>query len=222
MDRIEGQVADSRKLAKQILSWITCATRHLTTAELQHALAVEIGESELDGENLPEIEDMISTCAGLVTVEQETRIIRLVHYTTEEYFKRTRNHWFPDVEVDIARTCVSYLSFDTFKSGSCQTDDEFERRLRLNPLYCYAVGSWSYHVHVASLERDRLILTFLKSEAKVSASTQAMMILHLYHNSRSVAKQITGGHLAAYLGLKEAMAALLEDGHCPDTKDTHL
>jgi hypothetical protein len=66
--------------------WITCAKRSLTTAELQHALAVEIGEPKLDEDNLLEIEDMVSMCAGLVTVDEESKIIRLVHYTTQEYF----------------------------------------------------------------------------------------------------------------------------------------
>jgi hypothetical protein len=56
MDRIKGQIQNSRELAYQTLSWITCAKRPLTTLDLQHALAVEVGECELDGENLPEIE----------------------------------------------------------------------------------------------------------------------------------------------------------------------
>ena len=58
MERIKGQKTGFQELAKQVLSWITCAKRLLTTSELRHALAVEIGESELDEENLPEIEDM--------------------------------------------------------------------------------------------------------------------------------------------------------------------
>lgn len=82
MERIEGQVTDQKDLAKQVLSWITYARRPLTTIELQHALAVEAGEAHLDEENLPQIEDMVSVCAGLVTVDDESGIIRLVHYTT--------------------------------------------------------------------------------------------------------------------------------------------
>src|SRR5712692_3264275 len=51
MERIEGQRADEEELAKQVLSWITCAKRPLTTLELEHALAIETGESQLDTEN---------------------------------------------------------------------------------------------------------------------------------------------------------------------------
>ena len=89
MERIVGQEGGLRELVKKVLSWVTCAKRPLTTLELQHALAVEIGTSELDEENLPEIEDMVSLCAGLVTVDRESNVIRLVHYTTQQYFERT-------------------------------------------------------------------------------------------------------------------------------------
>lgn len=95
MDRINKQEQGRMDLAKQVLFWITCAKRPLATSELQHALAVEVGEPKLDKENLPQIEDMVSVCTGLVTVDEESGIIRLVHYTTQEYFKRTRERWFP-------------------------------------------------------------------------------------------------------------------------------
>jgi hypothetical protein len=128
MERIEGQIADSQKLAKEVLSWITCAKRPLTTSELQHALAVEVGESKLDEDNLPEVEDMVSVCAGLVTVDEESDIIRLVHYTTQEYSERTWVSWFPNAQRDIATTCVTYLLFNTFETGFFPTDEKFEER----------------------------------------------------------------------------------------------
>ncbi|KAF2181001.1 hypothetical protein K469DRAFT_692519 [Zopfia rhizophila CBS 207.26] len=82
MERIEGQLADEEKLVKQVLSWIICIKRPLTTSELEHAFAVETEESQLDEENLCRVEDMVSVCAGLVTVDGKSGIIWLVHYTT--------------------------------------------------------------------------------------------------------------------------------------------
>src|SRR5277367_5976341 len=115
MERIEGQAADSEELAKQVLSWIACAKRPLTTSELQHALAVEAKEPQLDKENLCQVEDIVSVCAGLVTVDEESGIIRLVHYTTQEYFERTQSQWFPNTHTNITIICVSYLSFNEFE-----------------------------------------------------------------------------------------------------------
>lgn len=132
-ERIDSEMPGFRLLGRKILSWITCAKRPLTTSELQHALAVKISDTELDKDNLREIEDMVSACAGLLTIDEESNIIRLVHYTTREYFERTQNQWFPNAEPEIATICVTYLSFNIFESGFCQTGVQFEERLWSNP-----------------------------------------------------------------------------------------
>ena len=220
MERIECQVADSQELAKQVLSWIICAKRPLTTLELRHALAVEIGESELDEENLPEIEDMVSVCAGLAIVDEESDIIRLVHYTTQEYFERTQMSWFPNAQTDITKTCVTYLLLNAFETGICPTDMEFWARLRSNVLYDYAARNWGHHARAAAAEVEKLILDLLENEAKASGSSQAMMVSGRYSNhSQTIPRQMTGVHLAAYFGLVEVTTALLKNGHDADSKD---
>jgi ankyrin repeat protein len=222
MERIEGQVTDSQVLAKQILPWITCAKRPLTTLELQHALAVEIDEHELDEENLSDIEDVISVCAGLVTVDEQSSIVRLVHYTTQEYFERTQKTWFPHAETDIAETCLTYLSFDIFATGLCTTEEEFERRLQLNALYDYAAQNWGYHARAASTKVEQSVLGLLESEAKVSSCTQALLTSKGYYGYTHIGPgRMTGLHLAAYFGLKDAIIALLKNRHDPNLKDVY-
>ncbi|KAF1362415.1 hypothetical protein EJ07DRAFT_106802, partial [Lizonia empirigonia] len=91
--RIDGQFQNDRTLAKNVLSWISYAQRPLTTRELCHALAVEEGDEELDLDNIPDVEDILSVCAGLVTVDEESQIVRLVHYTTQDYLEGIREEW---------------------------------------------------------------------------------------------------------------------------------
>ncbi|KAL6406233.1 hypothetical protein AUP68_10402 [Ilyonectria robusta] len=221
MDRLERQGPKSVEFAKQVLSWITRAKRPLTTTELQHALGVEVGESKLDEENLPHIEDMVSVCAGLVTVDEESGIIRLVHYTTQEYFERAQERWFPDVETDITKTCVTYLSFSIFESGFCQVYDELQERLTLNQLYDYAAHNWGHHARKA-LTLPRAVVDFLECEAKVQASSQVLMTHNRWspNYSREVLRQMTGLHLAAYFGIQEAVNVLLYR-YCPNLGDSY-
>lgn len=206
MKRIEGQVSDQKELAKQVLSWVTCAKRPLNTEELQHALAVEAGETELDEDNIPALEDMVSVCAGLVTVDEESHIIRLVHYTTQEYLERTQKQWFPTAEDEILKVCLNYMSFSTFDSGVCHTDSSFEERLLLNPLYSYATHYWGVHARQVSTY-DETIVSFLESEAKVQAAIQALfgekrIIGDRGSNySQETPKRMTGLHLAGYFGI---------------------
>ncbi|KAH8746436.1 ankyrin repeat-containing domain protein [Hyaloscypha finlandica] len=225
MERINGQQAGFQLLAKNVLSWITCAKRPLTIRELQYAIVVEVGEAKLDNDNLPEIGDMVSVCAGLVTIDEESGIIRLVHYTTQEYFELTQKRWFPDAETDIANTCVTYLLFDTFKSGLCPTDEEFEARLRDNAIYDYAARNWGHHARKAPLT-SQMMMEFLESDSKVEASIQALMATKRYPShanySQEFPRYITGSHLAAHLGLEDAIKKLLIRGHKLDLKDSDL
>ncbi len=147
------------------LSWIVCAKRPLTTLELRHALAVEDGDLELGEDNLHETEEVVSVCAGLVTVDEESDNIRLVHYTTQKYFERTQTRWFPQAQTAIATTCVIYLSFDAFKTGSRPTDEDFDARLRLNPLYHYAASNWGDYVRTA-LTQEKLIVDHFESKTR--------------------------------------------------------
>ncbi|KAJ5359300.1 uncharacterized protein N7496_011713 [Penicillium cataractarum] len=194
--------------------------RRSLTSELQHTLAVEPGRSKLDEDNIPQI--MVEVCAGLVTVDEESNIIRLVHYTTQEYFERTRNQWFPDAESDIAKTCITYLSFSALESGLCETDNEFEEILESNKLYDYAASNWGHHARLASISSNE-VMDFLQCEAKVIASSQALMAVkrHSWQSNYSaqVPRRITGRHLAAYFGIQEAVKAFLDEG-LPDIKDS--
>ena len=223
MDRINSQVTDFKELAHQVLSWIFCAKRPLTTRELQHALAVEVGESELNEHKLPEIEDMVTVCAGLVTIDEESGIVRLVHYTTQEYFEQTQNSWFPKAEDEIAKICITYLSFRVFESGFCETSSDFEDRLQRNPLYDYAARNWGYHACPASAEVEHFVTVFLNLEVKVSSSSQAMMATRVDghpHEFRHVPRKVIGVHLAAHFGLLETMISLIKDQDGLEFQDT--
>ncbi|CAG8976236.1 hypothetical protein HYALB_00012003 [Hymenoscyphus albidus] len=227
MVRIEGQIADEEELAKQVLSWITCAKRPLTTTELQHALAIETGESKLDQDNLPDIEDLVTVCAGLVTVDEQSNIIRLVHYTTQEYFRRSQGQWFPGAEANITESCIAYLSFEMFLQGSCQTDEEFEERVQSNQLFAYAAQNWGHHGCMAVTSDHDLGVTvadFLKKEANVSASSQGLFAVKRWSGdsrySQRTPKNITGVHLAAYFGIKSVVQLLLDNAFEADSQDT--
>ncbi|OAA65130.1 Ankyrin repeat-containing domain protein [Akanthomyces lecanii RCEF 1005] len=225
MERINRQEPIWKELAMQVLSWITCAKRPLTASELQCALAVEIAESDLDTENLPQIEDMVSVCAGLVAVDDESDIIRVVHHTTQEYFDRKRNEddWFSDVQSEMMEICVTYLSFDEFKSGPCQTDDGFELRLKSYQFYHYAANNWGHHARQAST-LCQAVIEFLEREVKLEASVQALMAVKGWsaHSgySQDVSRQITGLHLAAYFGIEEAVRTLLRKKVNVEPKDS--
>jgi hypothetical protein len=209
--RIENQRQGSRELAKKMLFWIVFAKRPLTTEELRHALAVEPRRRSLDMRNLYLIEDMVRSCAGLVTIDQESNIIRLVHYTTQEYFQRRRLESFQDVQRDIISTsCLTYLLYDVFANGYL-TYSDLKCRFEQNAFFEYAAQNWAYHMQDAQQSTIDLALEFLMDDGKVSASSQALFPYR-------APQQFCGMHLVAFFGLNDIMMRLLEKKE-PDTKD---
>ena len=211
IQRIKGQLRGDYELAKKVLSWITYAQRPLMTAEICCALAVELGEKELDPENVPDVEDLVSVCAGLVVVDEESAIIRLVHYTTQEYFERIREEWNPSAQLDIASTCLTYLSFGTFRSGSCSTDKEFKERLRQSKFLDYAAKHWGQHTLTVQDKVCELASPFLLHSGSISCAAQVMSVPdYEYRNySQGYHSKTTGLHLTAQFELSRLSQKLL-------------
>ncbi|PGG98794.1 hypothetical protein GX51_06590, partial [Blastomyces parvus] len=215
MERIRNQKRDYSDLAIRTLSWITFAKRPLTGLELQHALAVMENTSALDERNITDIELIISVCAGLVTIDKESDIIRLVHYTTQEYLERTQKNSLPNAHTDITKTCVTYLSFGIFETGYCPNKDALTQRFESNILYQYAAWNWGYHASKSSIEEGKLVMNLLQSTAKRSACSQAMLNKSWFISST----KMTGLHITAYFGLEKAASALLGRNADIESKD---
>jgi ankyrin repeat protein len=239
--RIRSQRDGFRRLAEDTLLWLTCTKRLLTILELRHALAVQPGNSEFDENDLEDANVITSVCAGLVTVDKESNIIRLAHETTREFlqthifcltvkseedpilFDRQRNKIaMMQAHKYLAITCVAYLSFDIFESRSCKTT-LLKKILQSHPFYDYATHNWGHHARVASIKKDKMILDFLENDEKVSASSQAMMTSKAYIGyNKETPWKMAGMHLAAIFGLScEIIISLLERSHGLNVRDTY-
>ncbi|KAL3496633.1 hypothetical protein BJX62DRAFT_250414, partial [Aspergillus germanicus] len=212
MNNIQSQRQGLRELATKVLSWICCSRRLLLARELQHALAVKDKHTDFDKMSIPDMGLIVSVCKGLVIVDGERGTIRLVHYTTQQYFERTWQQWFHDAHERLAETTLRYLTFDTFESGSCPTGTEFKARLDQYVLYDYAARNWAYHVRIASFEETSLVLKLLEDENRLSGSAQAMFAERSQVRSERSPRGMTGLHVAAYFGLAKTV-----DLECSDS-----
>jgi len=197
MQRIMSQVTDQAELGSQVLAWIIHARRQLTTWELQEALGVEVGERTFDSDNRPDIDDIVSACAGLVTVDAHGTI-RLVHFTTKEYFRRTRYVWFPDAETMITNICTTYLSLDAGSIGPLVFDT-------------YAAKNWGYHAQLAPPALPQILVFLRQTEHVAKAATSLRLPKNTWSNDVSLPAPASALHVAAFFGLEAAIGALLED-----------
>ena len=98
----------------------------------------------------------------MVTVDRESHVIRLVHYTTQEYFERVRNEIFPTIQVEITKACINYLRLEDFGSDEytqgknyIKVNDELHSKY---PFLDYAGKHWGHHARgeTENLVRDEI------------------------------------------------------------------
>ncbi|RSL97643.1 hypothetical protein CDV31_012921 [Fusarium ambrosium] len=216
MQRIQDQDEHQVVLAHRVLYWISYTLRPLTIAELRHALAVEPGDDDLDEDGLYETRDIVSVCAGLVTIDEESDQIRLVHYTTQSYFKRIGSARFPEAPSTIAKTCLTYLAFRPFAERYCSSDQEFTNRLDKYPFLRYAASYWGDHVRdEADLDVRELALDYLGNNISILSAKQAidwtMSSFGWYYGSGGSVGNFTRLHAVASFGLVGLALDLLAD-----------
>lgn len=212
LQRIDSQNGDDREMAYTVLSWLCYAHRPLTLPELQHALAVDTDCLDFDPQSVTEQDLLISICAGLVTIDPESGIVRLVHYTAQEFFERIREERFPNAQRSIVLTCIQYLSFGAL-SGYYRTRDDVEQRFSQYPFLAYAASYWGYHLR-GPLEKtlSDCVLIFLADTLKVSGSSQILLLLTCGWETEPSAseEEAFGMNIAAYFGLDYIIMLLLD------------
>ena len=218
-------------LANKILAWVIFARRPITIEELRCALAVELGDSDLNEEGLLDRGYLLSVCGGLVMTNGDTEIVRFIHYTLQEYFERARHLELSSAQTYLATTCITYLSFSTFASQvrseisdkdeiGClyQVWDATEDLKRQDSLVMYASKHWGDHARECG-SQDRAIRTIVRRflTLKTNVSFSKVMV-----SQRRAAYQevVSDLHMAAAFGIEWLVEELLQQGASVDTRDS--
>ena len=183
-NRVNDQNRDSRHDAKKALCWLSCSFRQLRVQELRHALATRRGDKAMYEENLMNFDRLVRSCVGLVAVDTRSQIVRLIHQTAQDFFETRASEYFPDAHTRLTRTCLTYLLFDEFSQGPCDTTSALEdpiattriisTRLKRKPFMDYAAQHWGDHARGRETERalEHEILDFLRTPRALASSVQ--------------------------------------------------
>jgi hypothetical protein len=83
----------------------------MTISELQHALAVEIDDEEFFEDGISPEHILTSSCAGLVALDPNTKIVRFINMSIREYLSKMDDPLQLDPQLYILRICTRYLRF---------------------------------------------------------------------------------------------------------------
>ena len=217
LKRILEQAQNRSDLAIRIIGWVSHAERNLKVDELKHALAVEKGAHSIDEEDLTSTKIILQVCIGLLIFDSESGTFRFIHYTAHEYFRQLHQQ-FAGIQLDIAETCLTYLTYQSICEGPCSTVEALRRRYESMPLLSYAAQCWGHHAVKVEREMGAQILQALKHDSIRPSSFQALQYRELNKADLAAAlfESLPAGlkplHVAAYWNLSLTGKVLLEDG----------
>jgi Ankyrin repeats (3 copies)/Ankyrin repeats (many copies) len=213
MNRIWTQDDEDVKLAGQVLSWISYALRPLTIIEIQHALAVEPGDEDFDEDALPDQDILVSVFAGLVAIDQESNIIRLVHYTTRSTLSVSGPYGSRMLRLGLQRLAlrISHLICLLTAHAVATKNSRFGCINIPSSLMPPNIGGDHARGEVEE-KIEEPALKFLKHESKVICFIQVLYLLRnqYFRNSQNFPYHVNGLHIAAFTGLSRIAQLLLE------------
>jgi len=214
LDRIREQKGNRVKLGMEALMWISCSERPLKAEELCHALAVEVETTDLNIDNTPSIRTLLGCTLGLVTVDEQSSVVRLVHFTLQEYLAAHPN-LFVTPHAMMAEICLTYLNFQFV----CQFSATLGTIPSAMSLIHYASCYWGFHARKDATKRaKRLALQLLQRDANhisahilLSERTVDFLSSEDRHYGKHPDLQgYSGLHCIAYMGIAEIAIAMVD------------
>ena len=144
IERIEAQGGYKSRLGMGALMWVSYAEVPLNPDELCHALAIDLGSTDFNADNIPSVTTLVSCCQGLITVDKEASTVRLIHFTLREYLS-THSNIFSAPHSAMAEICLTYLNSEQVKALSADSYADLCVVIHDNPFLEYCSLHWGVH-----------------------------------------------------------------------------
>jgi len=206
IERIKAQDGDKSRLGMTALVWISHAERPLQADELCYALAVQLGSRDFDVCNIPSMSTLLNCCQGLITVDKEASIVRLIHFTLQEYLS-AHLELFINPHSSMAEICLTYLNSKQVKARSTTHSPDTQNP----PFLEYCSVYWGVHAKRDLSDYGRSLALGLLQEDYSQVSTE-LLLAHakLYSKGQGTCAPLSGLHCASFFGIVEVVVALIE------------
>jgi len=213
IERIKAQGGDKPRLGMEALMWITHAERPLMADELCHALAIELGSTNFNGDNVPSMSTLVGCCQGLITVDEEASTVRLIHFTLQEYLS-TPSDILRTPHSTMAEICLTYLNSEQVKAVP---DNRSLDTLDM-PFLKYCSLYWGVHAkrELSHYGRSLALQLLQECDGHISIKSLLEQLDYSYMMKEGVRLLFSGLDWASAFGVVEVVAALIEMG-CYDT-----
>ena len=215
--RIQNQSKNRIELAEKTLTWLCFAKTTFRIEDIRDALGVKLEDTRLYTKGRPNSKSITNCCFGLVILDTANDVIRFVHYSVREYFKKYEALRFPFGQAHIARTCMTYLTFEEF-AEPCTSRQALDKRLDQYPFLKYTACHWGYHCSrseeddTSNRAYDKIISDELVYESMLQAlcSFDGSWGIDRDEAVNGYTSQISKYHFAAAFGLVTILLKLFE------------
>ncbi len=207
------------ELVRRALLWLAVATRPLYIWELNEAVVVEDGDTDIDGDSRfdnPEL--LIDLANGLLEYNSSKKynsykkIVSLGHssikaFLTSDWIKSSTVSDFAFDEetahTAIMNTCLTYFSFLRYRAGSLRPFQISQMSQEECPLLWYAALSWTRHIKAPQRDNWIKIQSFLSTRSLsglgsyswwIAAITRGMVDKDTIHNTHPLYYASSFGH----------------------------
>ncbi|KAG1847840.1 hypothetical protein DFJ58DRAFT_915119 [Suillus subalutaceus] len=172
---IKQRGPSDHQIARSCLLWLSGTFTPLTLNQLNEAMMIEVGQSNLNPDlGVMDPMDIVTACGSLVIYNEKTGIVALSHYSVKEYLTNRPNNIFKSISDMHARICKLLITYVL-----CDFVDEISTKLELkatqggyrarradvadvskdNPLLSYAIQGCKHLGHVS--EEDPCVMDAL-------------------------------------------------------------
>jgi ankyrin repeat protein len=188
-------------LVVRTLKWLAHAVSPLSLGQLVEVVAVEDHNTCLNAlQKLYVPEDIFQICGSLIRCSESTGLLTLAHHSVYEFLtsndphsRAPRSYYVPSSQsmVDLAVTCLTYLSFKDFALADIQSfmgsDSGFSifwagpsECLANHAFFDYALRYWFHHLPTLEVDFER-VWPFLKKFFDSHTGNFGSSILVLRH-----------------------------------------
>jgi len=207
IERIKKQKGSESRLAMEALMWISHAERPLSANELRNALAIDLGSTDFDADNMPSVAVVVGCCQGLIAVDREASTVRLIHPTLQHYLSAHLDIYRRPHSA-MAEICLTYLNSEQVRAISAGSSPN----IRDTPFLKYCSAYWGVHAKKELSARAKsLALELLRGyDGHISARLLLEQEDYLDRDDPCPSFQFSGLHCASFFGIVDVVAALTQ------------
>lgn len=239
LQRINSQDAEDALLAKQVLAWVLYSRTAMSPRVLQQAIACQRQEDSLDEEALISSAFLMSICAGLVEIYSDSQLVRLVHYTTEEFLQQHLEGFYPGAAIRIHYICLHHCLSSSLLFWPGNSPKRYSMKMFTDELQeeedeekgegGEREPARSKVEHMAIAEKDLFFTHALDhidhvkrlaiEEPRYPFERDRMELLfqdyHILFGSNPIHDYLNDVRFAVFFALKEEVRRILESPECP-------